>query len=176
MAHASPLGTKSVINDNATWHHLYIVSEIHVTTYYSTQDAYPPSPLHFPTQSSRSLVHVISTLTCNISALAKQQTQSSPQPIYNCWYQKQWLTSSPTDSNNSNNPPIFVNMNEQAQSLTSLAQEPLWLPSPLLLCFMILMATLLPRGWGWNGIANNYHGQHNDKGKHMAIHLWLWQG
>jgi hypothetical protein len=115
---------------------LYQVFDSHVTTYYSTQDAFTSSPLHL---SSKSSLHVISALTCDIFTLAQRQTRT-PLPICN-WFEKQWLPPSPMRSNTSDTPfPIYAAMNHHAQTPKSLARALLWLPLTLLLCF-ILMAT-----------------------------------
>ena len=109
------------------------VSDSHVTTYYSTQAAYPSSP-----------------------------RQQAPLPTYN-WFKKQWLPPPRMKSNNSDTPcnwfnkqwlppprmkndysvtpPTYVDMNDQAQLPKSLARAPLWLPLTLLLLCFILMAT-----------------------------------
>jgi hypothetical protein len=114
---------------------LYEVFHSDVTTYYSTQAAYPSSPLHLSTQSS---LHGISALTCDTFTLAQRQTRT-PLPICN-WFNKQWFPPPPMKGNNNGTPPTYVSMNDQAQSPTPLTRAPLWLPFTLLLCF-ILMAT-----------------------------------
>jgi hypothetical protein len=126
---------------------LHAVSDHRVTTYYSTHDTYPSSPLHLAPQSS---LHVISALTCNTITLAQRHTRT-PIPICN-WFDKQWLTAvSPKNNNfrrnNTNNNGITPHHDclPDNTHTSNMTMTNLWISLSLLLCILLLSTFFISR-------------------------------
>jgi hypothetical protein len=116
---------------------LHAVSDNRVTTYYSTHDTYPSSPLHLAPQSS---LHVISALTCNTITLA-QRTTRTPLPTCN-WFDKQWLPPKLPQNNNINNNNIGSTLHHDGipdhAHPSYMTMTTLWLSLSMLLCLTLL--------------------------------------
>jgi hypothetical protein len=137
--------TNSLINDNATCHetNLYEVSDNHITTYYSTQAAHPPSlPLHLSTQSN---LNVISTLTCNTYSHWLNNKCNLLYPSATPDFGKNNV---PMKGNNGNTPPTY-DRNYKAQTISSLTMANLWLP------LLNLQIVLYPNGYIFHLTAND---------------------
>jgi hypothetical protein len=119
---------------------LYEVSNSDVTTYYSTQTAFPSSPLHLSIKSS---LHVISALTCDTFTLAQRQTRTR-LPICNL-FEKQWLPPPPMKGNDRSNTFSTHNGTDKQDQHTSYAPFATpWLPLHLI-CFLLLATFLTSR-------------------------------